>query len=80
MKEYLQWFKENILMSRTMFLAAIFAIAGSILWVIFVPKDLASWVALGTFYGLVYGWATAVNKKGDSIDAQVEIAKIGQGK
>lgn len=76
MKEWLAWFKENILMSRTALFAFLVLIIGTVLWIIFVPKTLEAWIAIGGFATLIYGWLAAINKKGDDTAAKIEIAKI----
>lgn len=60
------WIKENILQSRTAWAAILALVVGVVLWLIFVPKSLEAWVALGTFLTLVFGGWTTINKIGDA--------------
>ncbi|MBN2354298.1 MAG: hypothetical protein JXD23_17140 [Spirochaetales bacterium] len=70
------WFVNNMLKSRTFWAAFAAIVLGVGTWIIWLPKTLESWIALGSFLAVVFGWWTGVNKKGDAIEAKVEIAKL----
>lgn len=64
-----EWIVTNILKSRTAWAAGIALVVGITTWIAVVPKDLAGWIALGTFVVTsLAGWVAA-NKVQSNIDA-----------
>ena len=69
------WIKENIFRSRTAWAAVIALLIGIITWIAAAPKDLGSWIALGTFtIGALGGWVAA-----NKVQANIN-TKNGDGK
>lgn len=73
-----EWIVENIFKSRTAWAALLALIVGVITWAVAVPKDLASWIALGSFLVAVFAGWTAVNKVGDNIATKIQPTDEGK--